>query len=47
MLAWGGGTISAKLIPYLSVHMNTGFSLVFSIGLLIMRLVMFFVFDGR
>ena len=25
----------AKLIPYLSVHMNTGFYLVFSTGLLI------------
>jgi hypothetical protein len=35
----------AKLIPYLSVHMNTGFYLVFSTGLLIIWLMMFFVFD--
>ena len=35
----------ARLIPYLSVHMNTGFYLVFSTGLLIIWLMMFFVFD--
>ena len=35
----------AKLIPYLSVHMNTGFYLVFSTALLIIWLMMFFVFD--
>ena len=35
----------AKLIPYLWVHMNTGFYLVFSTGLLIIWLMMFFVFD--
>ena len=33
------------LIPYLSVHMNTGFYLVFSTGLPIIWLMMFFVFD--
>jgi hypothetical protein len=42
LLAWFG---IAKLIPYLSVHMNTGFYLVFSIGLLIIWLMMFFIFD--
>ena len=36
---------SAKLVPYLSVHMNTGFYLVFSSGLLVIWLLMFFVFD--
>ena len=35
----------ARLIPYLSVHMNTGFYLVFSTALLIIWLAMFFVFD--
>ena len=35
----------AKLIPYLSVHMNTGFYLVFSTGLLVIWVIMFFVFD--
>jgi len=35
----------AMLIPYLSVHMNTGFYLVFSTALLIIWLAMFFVFD--
>lgn len=35
----------AKLIPYLSVHMNTGFYLVFSTGLLAIWLSMVFVFD--
>ena len=34
-----------KLIPYLLVHMNTGFYPVFSTGLLIIWLMMFFVFD--
>ena len=33
------------LIPYLSVHMNTGFYLVFSSGLLAIWMAMFFVFD--
>jgi hypothetical protein len=45
-LAWFGWWDDiAKLIPYLSVHMNTGFYLVFSTGLLIIWLTMFFVFD--
>jgi hypothetical protein len=35
----------AKLIPYLTVHMNTGFYVVFSSGLFIIWLLMFFVFD--
>jgi hypothetical protein len=33
------------MIPYLSVHMNTGFYVVFSSGLLIIWLMMFFMFD--
>ena len=50
LLAWFGWWDDvAKLIPYLSVHMNTGFYLVFSTGLLIiwmmMFMMMFFVFD--
>jgi hypothetical protein len=46
LLAWlGWWDDIAKLIPYLSVHMNTGFYLVFSSGLLIIWLLMFFVFD--
>jgi hypothetical protein len=46
LLAWFGWWDDiAKLIPYLSVHMNTGFYLVFSTGLLINWLIMFFVFD--
>ena len=46
LLAWFGWWDDiAKLIPYLSVHMNTGFYLVFSSGLLIIWLMMFFVFD--
>ncbi len=46
VLAWfGWGDDIAKLIPYPSVHMNTGFYLVFSSGLLIIWLMMFFVFD--
>jgi hypothetical protein len=46
LLAWFGWWDEvAKLIPYLSVHMNTGFYLVFSTGLVIVWLVMFFVFD--
>ena len=46
LLAWFGWWDNiAKLIPYLSVHMNTGFYLVFSTGLLIIWLMMFFVFD--
>ena len=35
----------AKLIPYLSVHMNTGFYVVFSTALVIIWALMFFVFD--
>jgi hypothetical protein len=46
LLAWFGWWDEiAKFIPYLSVHMNTGFYLVFSTGLVIVWLVMFFVFD--
>ena len=46
LLAWFGWWDDiAMLIPYLSVHMNTGFYLVFSTGLLIIWLLMFFVFD--
>jgi hypothetical protein len=46
LLAWFGWWDDiAKLIPYLWVHMNTGFYLVFSTGLLIIWLMMFFVFD--
>jgi hypothetical protein len=46
LLAWFGWWDDiAKLIPYLSVHMNTGFYLVFSTGLLIIWLLVFFVFD--
>jgi hypothetical protein len=46
LLAWFGWWDDiAKLIPYLSVHMNTGFYLVFSTGLLIIWMMMFFVFD--
>jgi hypothetical protein len=46
LLAWFGWWDDiAKLIPYLSVHMNSGFYLVFSTGLLIIWLMMFFVFD--
>ena len=46
LLAWlGWWDEIVKLIPYLSVHMNTGFYFVFSTGLLIIWLMMFFVFD--
>ncbi len=46
LLAWlGWWDDIARLIPYLSVHMNTGFYLVFSTGLLIIWLLMFFIFD--
>lgn len=46
LLAWFGWWDNiARMIPYLSVHMNTGFYLVFSSGLLIIWLLMFFVFD--
>jgi hypothetical protein len=46
LLAWFGWWDDiARLIPYLSVHMNTGFYLVFSTGLLTIWLLMFFVFD--
>lgn len=46
LLAWFGWWDEiAKLIPYLSVHMNTGFYFVFSTGLLVIWLLMFFVFD--
>jgi hypothetical protein len=45
-IAWiGWWDEIASLIPYLWVHMNTGFYLVFSTGLLIIWLMMFFVFD--
>ena len=46
LLAWlGWWDDIARIIPYLSVHMNTGFYVVFSTGLLIIWLLMFFVFD--
>jgi hypothetical protein len=46
LLAWFGWWDDiARLLPYLSVHMNTGFYLVFSTGLLIIWLMMFFLFD--
>ncbi|MDX2290411.1 MAG: hypothetical protein NW217_16530 [Hyphomicrobiaceae bacterium] len=46
LLAWlGWWDDIAALVPYLWVHMNTGFYLVFSTGLLIIWLTMFFVFD--
>lgn len=46
LLAWFGWWDNiARMIPYLHVHMNTGFYLVFSSGLLIIWLMMFFVFD--
>jgi hypothetical protein len=46
LLAWLGWWDNiAQLIPYLSVHMNSGFYLVFSSGLLIIWLSMFFVID--
>ncbi len=45
-LAWiGWWDDIARMIPYLWVHMNTGFYLVFSTGLLVIWLMMFFVFD--
>ncbi|MFM9940773.1 MAG: hypothetical protein ACKVP7_14915 [Hyphomicrobiaceae bacterium] len=46
LLAWFGWWDDiARLVPYLSVHMNTGFYVVFSTGLLIIWLLMFFIFD--
>ena len=46
LLAWlGWWDRIVSLIPYLSVHMNTGFYLVFSSGLMIIWLMMFFLFD--
>jgi hypothetical protein len=46
LLAWlGWWDDIVKVIPYLWVHMNTGFYLVFSTCLLIIWLMMFFVFD--
>ena len=46
LLAWLGWWDSiVRLIPYLSVHMNTGFYLVFSTGLMLIWLMMFFLFD--
>lgn len=46
LIAWlGWWDDIAKIIPYLWVHMNTGFYLVFSTGLLIIWLMMFFIFD--
>jgi hypothetical protein len=35
----------AKIMPYLSVRVNTGFYMVFSTGLLLLWLAMFFIFD--
>ncbi len=46
LLAWFGWWDNiARAIPYLSVHMDTGFYLVFSTGLMIVWLLMFFVVD--
>jgi hypothetical protein len=46
VLAWFGWWDDiARMVPYLHVHMNTGFYLVFSSGLLIIWLLMFFIFD--
>jgi hypothetical protein len=46
LFAWlGWWDKIAKIVPYLSVHMNSGFYLVFSTGLLIIWLIMFFIFD--
>lgn len=46
LLAWlGWWDDIVRMIPYLWVHMNTGFYLVFSTGLLIVWSLMFFVFD--
>lgn len=46
LLAWFGWWDDvAGMIPHLWVHMNTGFYLVFSTGLLVIWLLMFFVFD--
>jgi hypothetical protein len=46
LLAWlGWWDDIARVIPHLWVHMNTGFYLVFSTGLLMVWSVMFFVFD--
>ena len=46
LLAWFGWWDDiARMIPYLWVHMNTGFYLVFSTGLLVIWLLMFFIFD--
>jgi hypothetical protein len=46
LLAWFGWWDQiVRLIPYLSVHMDTGFYLVFSTALLVIWLSMFFVFD--
>jgi hypothetical protein len=46
LLAWFGWWDKiVSLIPYLSVHMDSGFYLVFSTSLLIIWLLMFFIFD--
>jgi hypothetical protein len=46
LLAWlGWWDDIVRLIPHLSVQMNTGFYWVFSSGLLIIWLAMFFLFD--
>lgn len=46
LLAWLGWWDNiARMIPHLWVHMNTGFYLVFSTGLLVIWSLMFFVFD--
>ena len=46
LLAWlGWWDDIAEVVPHLSVHMNMGFYLVFSTGLLIIWLLAFFIFD--
>jgi hypothetical protein len=46
LLAWFGWWDKiAQLIPYMSVHMNTGFYIIFSTALLVIWLLMVFVFD--
>jgi len=46
LFAWlGWWDEIAKIIPHLQVRMNTGFYLVFSTGLFVIWLMMFFIFD--
>jgi len=46
LFAWFGWWDNiANVVPHLWVHMNSGFYLVFSTGLLVIWLLMFFVFD--